>query len=307
MIKSRSYSSPEVLAKIAGLNLRARRVVEGTISGLHRSPFHGFNVEFADYREYSPGDDLRRLDWRALGRSDRFYIKQYEEESNLRATLLLDTSASMRYGNGPLNKFDFAATLTAALAHMLILQQDPVGLALFAKTHQTYLRPAATQAQYAQIIDALEAAEPSGETELGDVLAALSDQIHRRGLVVIVSDLLTDWDGWINGLSRLRHRGHEILIFHILDRDELELPFRDLTLFRDLEGSEELFADPSTFRKAYTEAMGKFIADARYECGRLGVDHVLMRTDQDVGDTLCQYLHLRGRTSRKMKTQGNAG
>ena len=147
MAESRKYSDPDVLARIAGLSLRASRVVEGTVSGLHRSPFHGFNVEFAEYREYSPGDDLRQLDWRVLGRTDRFYIKQYEEESNLRAMIVMDASASMRYGSGAMTKFDYAATLAASLATLLVEQQDPVGLALFDQQERMTLRPAATQAQ----------------------------------------------------------------------------------------------------------------------------------------------------------------
>jgi uncharacterized protein (DUF58 family) len=203
MNESRKYSDPEVLARIAGLTLRASRVVEGTVCGLHRSPFHGFNVEFAEYREYSPGDDLRRLDWRVLGRTDRYYIKQYEEESNLRATIVLDASASMRYGSGAMTKFDYAATLAASLATLLVEQQDPVGLALFDSQQRTVLQPAATQAQLTHIIHHLEDARPDRQTELGTVLQTLSGQLKRRGLIVIVSDLLTDLESFYDGLARL--------------------------------------------------------------------------------------------------------
>src|SRR5215475_15890941 len=192
MAESPKYSDPEVLARIAGLTLRASRVVEGTVSGLHRSPFHGFNVEFAEYREYSPGDDLRQLDWRVLGRTDRFYIKQYEEESNLRATIVMDASASMRYGSGAMTKFDYAATLAASMATLLVEQQDPVGLALFDREERLTLRPAATQAQLAHIIGQLEEARPDRETELGAVLKTLGEQLKKRALVIIISDLLTD-------------------------------------------------------------------------------------------------------------------
>ena len=168
MAKSPKYSDPEVLAAISGLMFRARHVVEGTISGLHKSPFHGHNVEFAQYREYAPGDDLRRLDWRALGRTDRFYIKQYEEESNLQATIVMDASASMKYGSGPLTKFQYAATLAASLASLLIEQQDPVGLALFDSQQRKVLPPVATQSQLQLIIGHLEEANPDRETDLGD-------------------------------------------------------------------------------------------------------------------------------------------
>lgn len=289
------YSDPEVLGAIAGLMFRARRVVEGTISGLHRSPFHGFNVEFAEYREYTPGDDLRRLDWRVLGRSDRLYIKQYEEESNLRATLVMDASASMRYGSGKMSKFDYGATLAASLATLLIEQQDPVGFALFDKEQRQLLSPAATQSQLALIIGQLEEARPDRETELGKVLQTLSDRLKKRGLLIIISDLLTDLDEFFDGVARLQHRGNEILVFQILDKDELDLPFNDYVLFRDIEGTEEFFAEPWIFRKAYCEAMRRFVAEVTEGCGSRGIDHVLLRTDQDLAAGLSHYLHARER------------
>jgi uncharacterized protein (DUF58 family) len=295
MPESPKYSDPEVLAQIASLTFRAMRVVEGSICGLHRSPFHGFNVEFAEYREYSPGDDLRRLDWRALGRTDRYYIKQYEEESNLRATIVLDASASMRYGSGAMTKFDYAATLAASLATLLIEQQDPVGLALFDKEQRTIVPPAATQAQLAHIIGQLESAKPDRETDLGVVLQTMSGTLKRRSLVLIISDLLTDLDSFYDGLSRLQDLGNEILVFQVLDKDELEIPFKDLVLFRDIEGNEELFAEPWSFRKAYGEAMQRFIAEVADQCSARGIDHLLLRTDENLGLALSHYLHRRER------------
>jgi uncharacterized protein (DUF58 family) len=295
MAASPKFSDPEVLSRIAGLSLRAKHVVEGTISGLHRSPFHGFNVEFAEYREYSPGDDLRRLDWRVLGRTDRFYVKQYEEESNLRATLVLDCSASMRYGSRALNKFHYAAVAAASLATLLVEQQDPVGLALFDNQMREVLPPAATQAQLARIVGLLENARPDRETALGGVLTSLAEQIKRRGLVVIFSDLLTDADTLDDGLRRLQYRGHEIIVFHVLDPDELELPFNDLVMFRDIEGSEELLAEPWAFRKTYQAAMQSFLDEVRAGCGDRGIDYVLLKTDQPLADVLSYYLHARER------------
>ncbi len=295
MAKSPTYSDPEVLARIAGLSLRARHVVEGTISGMHRSPFHGFNVEFAEYREYSPGDDLRRLDWRVLGRTDRYYVKQFEEESNLRATLVIDASASMRYGSQPLTKFDYAATVAASLATLLVGQRDPVGLALFDSQPRKILPPSATQAQLARIIGELETAQPNRETDLGVVLQTLAEQVKQRGLVVIISDLLTDLEAFYDGLSRLQYRGHEIMMLHVLDRDEIDLPFNDLVLFRDIEGSEELYAEPWAFRKAYGVAMNDFISGVQSSCGARGIDYVLLRTDDDLGRSLSHYLHSRER------------
>jgi len=293
MAESPKYSNPDVLSRIAGLMLRARRVVEGTVSGLHRSPFHGFNVEFAEYREYSPGDDLRQLDWRVLGRTDRYYIKQYEEESNLRAMIVMDASASMRYGSGPLTKFDYAATLAASLATLLVEQQDPVGLALFDTQERSILQPAATQSQLATIIGHLENAKPDRETDLGAMLQTLGGKLKRRGLVVIISDLLTDLDSFYDGLSRLEYLGNEILVFQVLDKDELDLPFKELVLFRDIEGTEEFFAEPWAFRKAYCAAMQQFVADVKDRCGCRGIDHLLLRTDEDLALGLSHYLHRR--------------
>jgi uncharacterized protein (DUF58 family) len=293
MAESPKYSNPEVLARISGLTLRATRVVEGTVCGLHRSPFHGFNVEFAEYREYSPGDDLRLLDWRVLGRTDRYYIKQYEEESNLRATLVMDASASMRYGSGAMTKFDYAATLAASLATLLVEQQDPVGLALFDKEERSILSPAATQSQLTQIIYQLEQAKPDRETDLGAVLQTLGGKLKKRGMVIVISDLLTDLNSFYDGLSRLQYLGNEILVFQVLDKDELDLPFNDLVLFRDIEGSEELFAEPWAFRKAYAQAMQKFVDEVKDTCGCRGIDHLLLRTDDDLALALSHYLHRR--------------
>lgn len=295
MAKSPKYSDPEVLARIAGLTLRSRLVAEGSITGLHRSPYHGFNVEFAEHREYSPGDDLRRLDWRVFGRTDRHYIKQYEEESNLRATLVLDASRSMTYGSGAMTKFDYAATAAASLATLLIEQQDPVGLAIFDSQPRETLPPAATQAQLARIIGLLESAAPDRATELGAVLQTLSEQVKKRGLIVILSDLLTELDSFFDGINRLQYRGHDVLVIQILDRDELEMPFKDLVLFKDIEGAEEIFAEPWSFRRAYCAAMQDFLEEARGGCIARGIDHLLLRTDQDLATALSHYLHLRDR------------
>ncbi len=295
MAESPKFSDPEVLSRIAGLTLRARRVVEGSISGLHKSPFHGFSVEFAEYREYAPGDDLRRLDWRVLGRTDRYFVKQYEEESNLRATLVVDASASMKYGSARLNKFQYAATVAASLATLLVNQQDPVGLALFDSQPRKILPPAATQAQLARIIGELEEAQPDRQTELGTVLSELSDKVKKRGLLIIVSDLLTDLETFWDGIARLRYRGHELLLVQILDADELDMPFDDLVLFKDIEGTEELFAEPWAFRKAYQQAMRHFIDDVKSGAGSRGIDHLLLRTNEDLGQALSHYLHARER------------
>lgn len=290
-----SLLDPTILSRIMSLGLRAQRVMEGTISGLHRSPMHGVSVEFADYREYSPGDDLKRLDWRAYARSDKFYIKRYEEDTNLRGTILLDASSSMAYGRKGMTKFQYASTLAASIAALCVKQRDAVGLAVFDDAERVFLRPVATQAQLHKIFEVIEKTKPQRTTELGGVMHKVTEQIKSRGLVVVISDLLLDLDVFYRGLGRLQHRGHEILVFQILDPEEIELPFKDSVLFKDIEGSEELFAEPWAFRKAYKAAMENFINDVGQRCRAGGVDHVLLKTTDDLGHALSHYLHSRQR------------
>lgn len=332
MPDSSAYLKPEVLAQITRLGLRAQHVVEGSISGLHRSPLHGVSVEFADHREYAPGDDLKRLDWRAYARSNRYFIKRYEEESNLRCTILLDASASMRYGgnaarlgahlapplaaglparrdnprqaaalNGrdrsaaPWSKWDCAATIACSIATMLIRQRDAVGLAVFDEEERVFLRAAATASQMAKLVDAIEKTTPQRQTDLASVMSKVADQIRGRGLVIVVSDLLTDLDAFYEGLGRLQYQGHEIIIIQVLDADEIELPFNDSVLFKDIEGTEEVFAEPWAFRKAYKHAMEKFIGEVGKRCRFGGIDHLLIQTDEDLGKAMSFYLHQRQR------------
>lgn len=294
-LKTKSLLDPEILSRITSLGLRAQRVMEGTISGLHRSPLHGVSVEFADYREYSPGDDLKRLDWKAYARSDRFYIKRFEEDTNLRGTILLDASSSMKYGRGAMTKFDYASTLAASIAALCVKQRDAVGLAVFDDAERIFLRPVATQAQLHKIIELIEKTKPQRTTELGAVMHKVSEQIKSRGLVVVISDLLLDLDVFYKSLGRLQHQGHEILVFQVLDPEEIDLPFKDSVLFKDIEGDEELFAEPWAFRKAYKAAMEQFIGDVARRCRSGGVDHVLLRTSDDLGFALSHYLHSRHR------------
>jgi uncharacterized protein (DUF58 family) len=295
MPPSRTYSDPDVIARITDLTLRSRRLAEGAISGQHRSPFHGFNIEFASYREYTPGDDLRRLDWRVFARSDRHYIKQYEEESNARVTFVVDASASMNYrGSGAaLSKFDYGATLVVSLAMLVARQQDPVGLVLFDEDANTILPPNATQSQVTVMSGLLERCVPARKTELGGLLRSLSGRLRRRGLLVIVSDLFTDLDAVYDGLDRLRFLGHEVLVLQVLDRDETELPFDGPTVFHDIEGDEELFAEPGAFRNAYRRAMQEFLDGVGKECGARGYDHVRFFTDETLGASLSAFLHAR--------------
>ncbi len=307
MTESDTYLKPEILARIVPLGLRAQRVVEGAMSGLHRSPLHGVSVEFADYRQYAPGDDLKRLDWRAYARSNRYYIKRYEEETNFRATLLVDASASMRYGRaaargeGGFTKFGYAATLAASLATLCLKQRDAVGMGLFDSAQRAWLRPSAAQSQLLKILDQLEAAQPDRTTDLGYVLNHVAAQIDSRGLVIVISDLLCDLEAVYQGLGRIQRSGHDVLIFHVLDKEEIELPFNDSVLFRDIEGTEEIFAEPWAFRQAYRRAMDDFIADVGKRCRSAGIDYTLLTTSDNLADALARYLHQRQRlTGRRI-------
>ncbi len=303
MPPSPKYSDPDVIARISDLNLRSRRLVEGAISGLHRSPFHGFNVEFAEYRDYNPGDDLRRLDWRVFARTDRHYIKQYEEESNVRVTFMVDSSASMNYRGrrAELSKFDYASTLVVSLAMLLTRQQDPVGLVLFDEAATTVLPPSATQSQVQVICELLGRNNPARKTELGGLLLKLADQFRRRNVLVIVSDLFTDLDAFFAALNRLQFSGHEVLVMQVLDRDETELPFDGPTIFRDIEGDEELFAEPAAFRRSYQKAMDEFLEGVRKECGARSYDHVRFFTDEPLGASLSLFLHSRLESDRAVR------
>ncbi len=289
------YLKPEVIARLAAVGLHSHTAVEGTVSGLHRSPLKGVSPEFDDYREYSFGDDLKNLDWRAYARSDRFYIKRYEEESNLRAWFLLDASASMNYGRKGPTKFAQAATVAACLSAMLIKQRDAAGLTLFDTAGRVDVRPSARRSQLLKIVEVLDAAVPGGKTDLGAVLSATADQMHRRGVVVVLSDLLTDIESFYVALGKSQHAGHDVLVFQLLDRDEIELPFDGSVIFRDMEGDEEVFAEPRAFRTAYRAAMEQFIGDVERRLRVCGIDYLRILTDEDVGEVVSRHLYDRMR------------
>jgi uncharacterized protein (DUF58 family) len=287
------YLKPDVIARLSAVGLFSNRVVDGTISGLHKSPLQGLSPEFTDYREYTFGDDLKNLDWRAYARSDRFYIKRFEEESNLRAWIILDASASMNYGRSGIRKFDYAATLAASLAALLIRQRDAVGLTMATAEGRSELRPSAVRSQLAKIIDVLESVEVAGKTDLGGVLSETADRMKRRGMVLIISDLFTPQASLYEALGRLQYSGHEILLFHVLDRDEIEMPFEDSVMFRDIEGDEEIFANPRAFRRAYQSAIAEFLGEIENRCLFCGIDYFRLMTEDDPGETLAQRFHER--------------
>jgi len=290
------YLDPKVLTKIKRLDLQARLVVEGFISGMHRSPFHGFSVEFAEHRKYVPGDDIRHIDWKVWGRADRFYIKQYEEESNLRATLVLDCSASMRYGSQPLNKFHYAAT---ALAQLLLGQQDAVGLATFDEDLRAYIPPSANPNQIKSFVHELDVSSLKDKTTIEPICHNLAEKIPRRGMICLISDLFVEVEGLMRGLRHFRHRDHEVILLHVMDADELTFPFQGNTLFRGLEATGELMIEPRALREGYIQAVERFCAQVRRRCIADRIDYKLISTADRLDAALLAFLAARAAAVRK--------
>ncbi len=297
------YLRPEVIQRIAPLELRARRIVEGFIAGLHRSPYQGFSVEFAQHREYVPGDDIRHIDWRVYGRADRYYVKQYEEETNLKTHILLDVSGSMAYPEhaetGRMTKFEYASCVAASLAYLLMVQQDAAGLVLFDHEIREQILPTAQKARIRSLIEAIDRARPGGTTAVKVLFAHLAERIRRRGMVVIVSDLLTSPEDVIDGLRRFRYGGHEILVLQILDHDEIHFPFPDNTLFEGMEGPElQLLTDPQSLRRSYLGALDRFITGIRGACVDYRIDYALISTRDPLDVALSAFLAQRMRTTK---------
>ena len=291
------YLDPKVLGKLERLDLKARLIVEGFISGLHKSPFHGFSVEFAQHREYVPGDDLRRIDWKVFARSDRHYIKEYEEETNLVAYVMVDISESMRYGSGELSKLHYGCYVAASLIYLMLNQRDSVGLVLFDDRVRRVIRDSSNPGHRLQLFDALESIRPEGRTEFGQVLDHMMGQMRRRGMVVLISDLLGDPDRLLAGLKHLRHRRHEVIVLHVLDAAELTFPFRELTLFKGMEGYPQLFTEPRALRDAYLDELGRFSQRIRHECLDHRIDYQLLNTSDPLDVALSSYLATRMATS----------
>lgn len=286
--------------RIKGLELLARQVVEGFCSGQHRSPHKGYSVEFKEHRPYVQGDEIRAIDWKVFGKTDRIYIREFEEETNLKATLIVDTSGSMNYAGqrGGSSKHQYAVTLAAALAYLMIGQQDGVGLATFDTRIQEFL-PARSRPTHLQaIFAALQRRPPAGETDLGQVLGALAKKLHRRGLLILISDCFADVHSLLHALSHFRHAKHEVLVFQVLDPDEIDFPFTGRIRFRNLERDvEQEDIDAAALRDAYREKFGAYQAQLRDGCGRNRIDHVLMTTDMPLADGLARYLATRRRLS----------
>lgn len=295
-----SLLDPDTIDRLRRLEMRARSTVDGFMTGRHRSPYNGFAVEFATHRSYSPGDDLRHIDWKVWSKTDRLYVKEYEEETNLQCTLLVDCSRSMRYGAAAGDsKYDHAAAAAASLAYLLARQQDAVGLATFHREVVLHLPPSAHPAHFKQLLHALATTRPDERTDVADVFARLARQVPRRGVVALISDLLMPLDDFARAVAQFRLRRHELIVFQVLHSDELRFPFEDLTLFQGLETDGRLQTEPRALRKSYLEALERHLAGVRKTCAAAGVDHLLLDTSQSLEAALAGYLHFRQRARRR--------
>ena len=292
------YLDPLALAKVRGLEMQARLIVEGYLSGMHKSPYHGFSVEFAQHREYVPGDDLKHLDWKVYSRTGRFYLKQYDEETNLNCWLLVDASESMQYGSGPMKadgkplvtKYDYACMAAAALGYLILSQQDSAGLVTYDNAIRQFLRPSSQPSHMKQIVNLLNKGAGRERTSLAPIFHDLAERITRRGIIVVLSDFFDEPSSILEGLKHLRHKRQEVIALHILDRAEVEFPFQEATLFRGLEQMPELLTDPRSLRDGYLEQVREFVAELQHGCLNQNIDYVQMRTDASLGQALSAYL-----------------
>jgi uncharacterized protein (DUF58 family) len=295
MTASRKYLRPEVIQRIATLELRVRAVVEGFISGQHRSPYHGFSVEFAEHREYVPGDDIRHVDWRVYAKADRYYVKQYEEETNLATMFALDASRSMAYPAGVaddrLTKFEYGACIAASLAYLLMRQQDAAGMLVFDEQVREEMAPTSHLPRLHEMIERVDRIEPQSGTDAKTALMRLASRMPRRGLVVLISDLLCDVDTLTSALQHLRIAGHDVLVLQVLDHDEVTFPFRDNTLFEGLEAPHpNVLTDPQSLRAGYLAVLDAFLRQIRSACLNQGIDYAMLSTADPLDVALTRFL-----------------
>lgn len=292
---SRDFLKPDVVSRLKNMQLRARLVVEGFVAGLHQSPYHGFSAEFAEHRPYMPGDPLKYVDWKVFAKTDRYYLKEFEEETNLKSYLLLDVSKSMDYGTVSITKLQYASYLAAALAFLMIQQRDAVGLIFYDTELRTFLPPRSVRSYLNVLLSHLENLRPSGQTDIGRNLHAVAERIRRRGLVIVLSDFLDDPAKILTGLRHFRHDGHEVLAFHILDPMERSFAFKGDSRFIDMETEEEMPTQPWHIRRDYRLLLEHFIETLKRGCREQLVDYNLLDTSVPYDTALFQYLTKRKR------------
>ena len=293
------FLDPKTIARISQLDLRARHVVEGFLTGMHKSPTFGQSVEFVQHREYVPGDDIRHVDWMVWSKTDRYYIKQYEAETNLRSYVVVDASESMVYGAdkhkkaGTLNKYEYTATAAACLAYLTVKQQDSAGLITFDSDVRQVVPPRSSQLHLDAVVKALHVSKPREKTDIFKIMRRVAEAMPARGLVMIFSDLLCDREPLFKGLEMLRHRRHDVMVFHVMDDDELLFPFAGMTKFEGLEELPDLLCDPRALRDGYLEALEEYLTEVRRGCTRIGVEYNLIRTSDYMDAVLSRFLFQR--------------
>jgi uncharacterized protein (DUF58 family) len=291
----RRFLDAATIARLGAMDVRARAVVEGFVAGLHKSPYKGFSVEFAEHRQYMPGDPVKSIDWKVFAKSDRYYVKEFEEETNLRAYLVIDGSASMGYSTGSVTKFDYARYLAAALSYLMIRQQDSVGVLLFDEEIRRFIAPRSAGKHLHVILKELENARPALTTGLADALHRLAERVKRRGLVILMSDLFDDQEKVLHALRHFRHKRNEVVVFHVLDVAEREFAFQREAIFRDMETGEEMLVRPWEIRGEYRKSIADWTQVYRGSCREMGVDYVPMNTETPFDTALLAYLDKRSR------------
>ncbi len=293
---AKRYLDAKGLGLVSRMELVARRAVEGFLSGLHPSPYFGSSVEYADHRPYSLGDELRTIDWKLLAKTDKYYVKLFEEETNTRATIVLDTSRSMTFASdGRMSKLEYGMFLTAALAYLMLHQKDAVGLALFDNGIRQFLPPRATASHFQNMLSVMEQSAAGDDTRIGPVLSEVVGRIPKRGIVIVISDLLDDIQAITDGLAHCKHRRHEMIVFHVMDPAERTFPFEKLTRFKDLEGTGSLVANPHSIKRAYLQRLNEYLDQVRRVCLERDIAYELMITDKRYDQALSAYLMRRSR------------
>ena len=293
MASQKKYLNPSVLAKIDNMSLRAKLVVEGYLVGKHKSPYHGFSDEFAEHRFYGQGDEIRHIDWKLYGKTDRYYVKRFEEETNLRSYILLDTSKSMNYKSKSVSKLKYGASLSAGLTHMMINQKDAVGLILFDENIKQYVPPRTSKSHRNIIFNSLAKCRAGQNTNIRSILDIMAERIKKRGLVILISDLLDEPDNVLKGLNHFRHNKQEVIVFHLMDRQEFNFDFNERTRFKDMESGNLITTDPWHIRSSYQNKINEFKAKYKKECGNQKIDYVPIFTDQNFDIALSEYIRKR--------------
>lgn len=317
----KKFLQPRVISKLANIELKAKFVVEGFIAGLHKSPYHGFSVEFAEHRQYMPGDDLKYLDWKVLGRTDRYYIKQFEEETNLKSYIIVDSSRSMQFRSSDsglgstspfgklfrkkeqvksetkssISKLEYSTYIAASLAVLMNFQKDAAGLVVYDEAVKTFIPPKATSQNLKLILNQLASIQPSGKTNTASALNLVAERIKRRGLVIIFSDLFDDQTAVINALKHFRYKRNEVIMFQVLDPAEMNFAIDSPTIFKDMETSKEMLSQPISVMNSYKDAVKEFIDNYRTACLSNNIDYVLLSTDTPFDQALLGYLNKRKR------------